>query len=72
MEQIDTTIQHDGSGALVGFIYSFVCLIVAEFSVVLHEHVPALIMDLFQVGAWGMTICLGAATIYFKFLKKKK
>ena len=69
---MDMSNTHDGNGSLLGLVGSTGALLLAEFSKGLHEHLPPLIMDLFQVGAWGATMLLAVLTIWFKFLRPKK
>lgn len=64
--------DHTGNGILISFIFSILGLVVAETSQIWHKHLPSLLMDCLQAGAWATTICLGLATFYFKFIKKKK
>lgn len=56
--------------------HPLVALLVGSAHIITAEHlkdieVPTIIMQLFQIGAWSITIAVGAITIY-GFIKKKK
>lgn len=60
-------IQHH---PLIAFIVGLSHLVLAE---ALHEaQIPVIYMQLFQIGAWGITIAVGLITIYGFFKKKIK
>lgn len=47
------------SHPIIGLITSLFAIGIAEFLKVLDHHVPVLIMDLFQIAAWGAAILVG-------------
>lgn len=54
-----------------GLIGSVVSVMVAEVSPMLQGHIPPLIMDVFQVGAWASAILISLITL-LKYIQRQK
>jgi len=66
---MSATIEFISTHPIIAFTIMSVHLAV---SIALYElQIPLIVMQLFQIGAWIITITVGLITIY-KFLKKKK
>ncbi len=63
------TVEFISTHPLIAFIVMSIHLTV---SIVLYElQIPLIVMQIFQIGAWTITILVGLVTLY-KFIKKKK